>query len=232
MNIKKTTGKITKIIDLSPTAKDIEIELESPINFIAGNFVNIFMNICGENIRRAYSISSTDTIQDKINISVRLAKNGKMTPEFWKENILGSEIELMGPLGLNVADKMLSTRKYLFGFGIGAGVIKSLLDHFEKNKNTKEIFVILGHRNETENLYMEYFEEIKKNSNKINIDYVFSRPELENNKKGYIQDYIDEYDFSDSDIYICGQEKACEQLMERIKSTKPNNIKIFIEGFH
>lgn len=232
MNIKKTTGKITKIKDLSSTARDIEIELFEPIDFIAGSFVNIFMDIDGEKVRRAYSISSSDAEKNKINISVRLTIGGKMTPEFWKKNILGSEIEVMSPLGLNTADKMLSRKKYLFGFGIGAGVIKSLLDHFERDKNTKEIFVVLGHKSESEDLYRKYFTEVAEQSNKTKIKHIFSRPENKDSIKGYIQDHLAEYVFSNSDIYVCGQEKACEQLIEKIKLTKPKNIKTFVEGFH
>lgn len=232
MNIKKTTGKITRITELSPTARDVEITLHETINFIAGSFVNIFMKIDEEKVRRAYSISSVSDDQNKINISVRLNPNGKMTPKFWKENILNSEIELMGPLGLNTADKMNSRKKYLFGFGIGAGVIKSLLNHFEKDKNTDEIFVILGHRSEKENIHQNYFDQIKNNSNKTKVEYIFSNPENDKSKKGYIQDYLDQYDFSNSDVYVCGQEKACQQLIDKIMTKEPHNIKTFIEGFH
>jgi len=232
MNIITTTGTITKITELSPTAREIEIKLARPLQFIPGSFVNIFMNIDGVKTRRAYSISSTDQEQNIISVAIRLTINGKMTPLFWNDAIIGSDIELMGPLGINTADKMQSKKKFLVGFGIGSGVIKSLLDHFSRDTKTEEIFVLLGHRSEQENLYKDDFEKMAKASNKIKIDYILSRPEKKERKKGYVQDHISEYDFSNSDIYLCGQEKACNELLEKINSAKPTNIKTFVEAFH
>ena len=43
MKIKKFTGKITKIIDLSPTAKEVIIRTSVPVDFIPGSFLNVFI---------------------------------------------------------------------------------------------------------------------------------------------------------------------------------------------
>ena len=233
MNIKKTKGIVKGTEDLTPTARVIKIKLAESVDFVAGSFVNVFININSEKVRRAYSISSSDREQDMIEISVRLNTEGKMTPEFWKNDIVGSEIEIMGPLGLNTANKMNAPKKYLFGFGIGAGVIKSLSDNFLNDPETKDIHLIFGHRNESEILYKEYFDDIR--SNNVSISYVVSNPDKELSKgllEGYIQNHISEYDFNNSDIYICGQEKACDQLKELIEKTKPLGSNYFIEGFH
>ena len=39
-------------------------------------------------------------------------------------------------------------------------------------------------------------------------------------------------DFSDADVYACGQEKACNSLVEKIKAQNPTNCNYFIEAFH
>lgn len=233
MKIKKLKGIITKTLDLSPTAKDIEIKLSEEMPFEPGSFVNIFMDINSEKIRRAYSVSSSNKNTQTINISVRLTPEGKMSPEFWKKEVLGKEIEIMGPLGLNTANKMLSGKKYLFGFGIGAGVIKSLAEHFTHDKTTKELIIYFGQRFDNEILYKDFFDNLKHNFEKVIVKYVISKPSLDSAfLEGYIQDNIDQHNFDNCDIYVCGQEKACEQLIEKIKLKNPNNCHYFIEGFH
>ncbi len=233
MGIKKLNGKISKIIDLTPTSKEIEIELSEGLDFIPGAFVNFFMNIDGEKIRRAYSISSSKIDQNRITVSIRLSPNGKMTPLFWKNDLTNTQIELMGPLGLNTADKMSSSRIYLFGFGIGAGVIKSLADYFVNKNDIEKVIILTGNRFENEIIYKEYFDTLAKYSDKILVDYIISRP-LENSpfKKGYIQDYISDFDFNNSDVYICGQESACNELIKKIKEKNPDKCNFFIEAFH
>jgi NAD(P)H-flavin reductase len=233
MKIQKLTGVIKEILDLSPTAKEVLINFQEPFDFIAGSFVTIFMDIDGEKVRRAYSISSSDTEKRSITLSIRLSPKGKMTPLFWNANLIGQKIELMGPLGLNTADKMNKSSLYLFGFGIGAGVVKSLADHFSKKESVDTLVIMTGSRSEEEILYKNYFDTLAQSSPKIKIEYIVSQTQDNSNfKKGYIQNYLEDFDFNNSDVYVCGQEKACNELVEKVKKHNPINCDFFIEGFH
>lgn len=233
MMIKKIKSQITSITDLTPTAKEVTLSLNEPLNFISGNFVNIFMDISGEKIRRAYSISSSDKDQQKIQLSIRLNPKGKVSPLFWDKNLIGSSVELMGPLGLNTADKMKSNKIFLFGFGIGAGVIKSLVEHFINEPKIEQITVITGSRSITDIVHKDFFDSITQKDKRIEVSYVISQPEKQTPyKTGYLQDHISKYNFDMSDIYVCGQESACNTLVEKIKDTNPINCNYFIEGFH
>ena len=233
MIIKKFKGEIKSIIDLSKTAKEIKIALSEPIDFEPGCFVNLFLDIGNEKVRRAYSISSPSNDRDNITLTIRLSPNGLLTPIFWNKNMTGTHIELMGPLGLNTVDKMKLNKVYLFAFGVGTGVVKSIADHFSKVEKLEKLVIITGSRSEDEILYKEYFNSLAENSDKISVMRVVSKlPEGSNIPRGYIQDHIDGLDFNNSDVYVCGQEKACNDLITKIKSTNPNGCNYFIEGFH
>ncbi|MFA5299194.1 MAG: FAD-binding oxidoreductase [Lutibacter sp.] len=241
MAIKKLSGTITKITDLTETSKEVEISLPENLDFIPGAFVNFFMDIGGEKVRRAYSISSSNSEQNKITVSIRLSPNGKMTPLFWQNDLTDTQVELMGPLGLNTADKMRSAKIYLFGFGIGAGVVKSLADYFVNKKDVEKVTIITGSRFENEIIYKDYFDNLAKaggagsagGPEKVSVDYIISRP-AENSpfKKGYIQNHLENFDFNNSDVYVCGQESACNELIEKVKASNPTDCQFFIEGFH
>ncbi len=233
MSIKKISGTITKIVDLSQTAKEVTIAPSNELHFIAGSFVNLFMDIDGKIVRRAYSISSSDRTHDTFTLSIRRSLQGTMTPLFWKKDQTGVTVELMGPLGINTADKMRSKNICLFAFGVGAGVVKSLLDHFAKSTNVSRIIVMTGSRSVEEILYKDYFDRMAEKYAHIEVTYVVSQPELPDVfKKGYIQDHIKNINFNNADVYACGQEVACEALVAKIREGSPLNCHFFIEAFH
>jgi ring-1,2-phenylacetyl-CoA epoxidase subunit PaaE len=233
MIIKKYTGKITNSIDLSASAKEIHISLSEPIDFIPGSFVNVFIDVNGEKVRRAFSISSFSDEHDSITVTVRLNPSGAVTPLFWNKDMTGESVELMGPLGLNTVDKMKQNKIYLFGFGVGVGVVKSIADYFSKQKNIENLTIVTGSKFENEILYKDYLDKLSQDSKNISVLHVVSRAKEKSSAlKGYIQDHIDKFDFNNSDVYVCGQDKACNDLVEKIKLKQPNNCNFFIEGFH
>ena len=196
-------------------------------------FVNIFFDINGEKVRRAYSISSPSSERDSITLTVRLSPEGVVTPVFWSKDMVGQKVELMGPLGLNTVDKMKHEKVYLFAFGIGVGVVKSIADYFSNVKKIEYLTIMTGSRSESEMLYKDYFNNLVFNSKNIFVKHVVSKiNERSNVPEGYIQDHIDGFDFNNSDVYVCGQEIACSDLVKKIKSMNPSDCNFFIEAFH
>ena len=233
MSIKKILGTITKIVDLSKTAKDVTMTLQEELGFIPGSFINIFMDIENVPVRRAFSISSSDTDQKNITVSIRESQSGVMSPLFWKNDQTGVVVSLMGPLGIHTADKMLNEQVCLCAYGVGAGVVKSLLDYFVQHRKMKRIVVMTGSRSEDEVLHKEYFDAIAKKHSFVEIRHVVSQPAIKGIfREGYIQDHIDNIDFNNCDVYTCGQEVACTALVAKVKEKNPSNCNFFVEGFH
>ncbi len=230
--IKQITGTITKIRELSPTAREYTVTPSEPLPFIAGSFVNLFIAHNNKLIRRAFSISSSDQNLDAFTLSIRLSPGGELTPLLWDEDFTNKTVKLMGPLGLNTADKMLSRNVFLFGFGIGAGVVKSLAEHFVLREDTPTLTIITGNRNATEILHRDYFDELAAQHNNVTVTYVVSDKGQEKYPNGYIQDNLAGCDFSNADVYMCGQKVACTALEAAIKTKNPTNCNFFIEDFH
>ena len=184
-------------------------------------------------MRRAFSIASSEQETNKLTLAIRLNPKGAATPLFWQPDIVGTQVELMGPLGLNTADKIQKDKVFLFGFGIGAGVVKSLAEHFASKATTRNLTIMTGSRSEGEVVYETYFDTLAKTHPHTNIKYVVSTPAT--NKKyltGYIQHHLNDYNFDNSDVYVCGQEIACDALVESVRQHNPSNCQYFIEGFH
>lgn len=232
MNLVNTKAKIVEVIDLSPTSRELIIVPEKSFDFIPGMFVNIFIEHGGKKIRRAYSISSDPAQKENFSISARLLPGGEMSPIFWADDIAHREITVMGPMGFNTIEKITKDRVFLFAFGIGASVIKSIAHELSKRENIQELFIMTGNRNESEMIYKDFFDSLAREHKNVVVRHVLSRPEnLEYEFTGHVPDFLADLDFSNSSVYACGSTKACESLKEKIESMNPANVDIVVEAF-
>lgn len=230
--IKQLNGTITNIQDLSPTARLYTITPDEPLPFTAGAFINLFVEQEGKTIRRAFSMSSNDKDTDSFTLSIRLSLNGELTPILWNEDFTGHAVKIMGPLGLNTADKMTSKKIFLFGFGVGAGVVKSLAEHMSNRPELESLTILTGNRSINEILHKDFFDTLAENDKRVTVQYVVSDKEQTTYPTGYIQEHIDNYDFNNADVYMCGQGVACMSLETAIKATNPKDYNLFVEDFH
>ena len=232
MTISTYQGKVKKIVDLSPTAREITFLLDTPMAFKPGSFVNVFTDVNGEKVRRAYSLSSNPRNANEISLSIRRAQQGTVSPVFWHDDIHDKKFMFMGPLGVNTSDKMVHENIFLFAYGIGISVIKSILFDVLERDNVKNVTLVTGNRDESELLYREYLDSLASDHPKLTVRYVLS--ESTDNTypyQGYIQNNIADLDFTASDAYICGPTKACESLIETIEKKHPADCAIHVEKF-
>ncbi len=154
-------------------------------------------------------------------------------PLFWKDSIVGTELELMGPLGLNTADTIHRDKIFLFGFGIGAGVIKSIAQHVVRRSTLSTLTIITSNRSDDDIVHKDFFDDRAQKDARVRVSYVVSSPQPDSpHKTGYIQNYLAKLDFTDADVYVCGQKVACTALIETVETHKSQNCHFFIEAFH
>lgn len=232
MKIKSLKAKVIGVETISPTAKEVRLALPVDLEFIPGAFVNVFAEINGKKERRAYSISSSSENQREVALSIRILPTGKLSPIFLEKDIVGKELQIMGPLGLNTADKIKSKRIFLIGYGIGISPIKSLAHHFAEAEDTKELSILTGSRSREEVIYDEFFKQVTKLKNGIYRPVISDMADKDWPRKGFVQDHIDDIDFSNSAVYICGQGEACRSAEAKIREKNPDNCEILVEDFH
>ena len=230
MTISMMNAVITAVRDLSPTARELTIVPERPLSFTPGMFVNIFMKSENGMIRRAYSISS-DSDGKEFTIAARLLADGAMSPRFWQPDIVGTPIEIMGPLGVHTTDSMKAHTAHLFAFGIGAGVIKAVAERLLKRADLTRLVIVTGNRSHEDMPYGDEFTKLAAHDSRVTVRHVFSRPQVPYAFTVYVQNHISDFNVTDSDVYICGPTRACESVSEYFKSTSMLPATLQIEAF-
>ena len=90
-------AKVIEIKDLSPTIKGIRLEIDRPMQFQAGQYVNIQLpDIEGT---RAFSIANSPNEEGIIELHIRKVAGGAATTYVHDNLQEGDEIDLSGPYG-------------------------------------------------------------------------------------------------------------------------------------
>ena len=233
MNIVTTKAQITRVVDLSPTAREVTFTPESQLAFIPGAFVNVFVDVAGTEHRRAFSFSSDSSHQESFTLTIRHVPTGAVSPFFWLQDVVGKSVRLMGPLGKNTVKLLTRPRVFLIGFGVGVSVIKALVHALVRDPTRSEIHIVTANKNEDEVLYKDFFTGLASLDPRVTFRHVISDPHGQETSErvGLVSDHMDGLDFSGADVYLCGPTVACKGTQRAIDADSCTDISYFVEQF-
>ena len=91
------TGTVTRIESLTPTIKGVWVKLERPMDFQAGQYINL--RVPGKSAPRAFSIASAPQAADEIELNIRHVPGGRATTWVHQQLRAGDRVQLAGPYG-------------------------------------------------------------------------------------------------------------------------------------
>lgn len=248
LKINDYVGTLSKIENLTSHTRLFTIDLDKEIEFKSGQFVNLAFELNGEMYRRPYSIASSPSNKNQIQLCINLVENGKFTPKLFEKKE-GDKVMLKGPLGLfTLKDETQSSPKIAFictGTGIAPlrSMLKSIFEKQEEQNTTideeegiienYELTLIFGTRTE-DSIILE--KEFKEYQNKYpNFKYYIVLSQSSENwegRKGYVQNNFDMIDPLNTDVYICGVPKMIESVNEKLLEMGMTQEKIHFEKFN
>lgn len=159
--VRDFAGKVSRIVDLTPTIKGIFIQLSEPIHFQAGQYVQL--QIPGSNDARAFSIANSPASVKagrEIELNVRLVPGGAGTTALHQRLKPGDSIALSGPYGRFFVRKSASLPMIFMAGGSGLSSPRSMiLDLLESGSHTP-MTLIYGQRSAAELYYDDEFKAL------------------------------------------------------------------------
>ncbi len=95
-------NKIHETDDTVSLVFDIPPQLERKFNYRAGQFVTLFLDVAGEELRRSYSLASSPDYDDDFKISVKLVPGGKGSTHLLRNVKVGDKLWVTPPAGFFV----------------------------------------------------------------------------------------------------------------------------------
>ena len=232
--IKEHKLKLIKITNETPDVKAFRFETLKPINYLPGQFFMVRFED-DPKLQRAYSISSTPTSKDYIEITVRLV--GVFTHKLFKAKI-NDYLIFKGPFGKLIFTEEMKDNLVMISGGCGLSAFMGIIRYCNEKKLPNKISLIYSVRTPADIIFREELEKIK--SENSNFDYIITitRPKPEDNWNGCtgrISEKLLKQNIKDIETnlyYLCGPMEFVKSVIAMLETlgAKKEQIKTDIWG--
>ncbi|WP_136468198.1 ferredoxin--NADP reductase [Flagellimonas onchidii] len=235
--------KIAAVDALTPNAVALTFEipdgLKDTFTFTAGQYITLKHMVNGEEVRRAYSISSAPS-SGKITVGIKKVPNGTFSVYANESLKSGDEIEVMHPEGRFVFEQNTAV-KNIVAFAAGSGItpIMSIAQTVLEGHPDNTFVLVFGNQSPQETMYLKAIQELQdKYTNRFFVKYVYSRSQEENSLFGRIEtstvNFIVKNKFKETTFdafYLCGPEAMINTVSDTLKNNGVAEDKILFELF-
>lgn len=232
------TGKVIKIEEINPVIRRYFIEVcgFEKFDFLPGQFVTLDLPIHEKMNKRwrSYSIASAPDGTNVIELIIVLMEYGLGTNYLFHKVVEGSELRLMGPLGVFTLPPAIEKDLFLICTGTGIAPFRSMVHYIHRHSlSHKNIYLIFGCRKCTDALYES--EMIALSQQLSNFYYLptFSRELPQSGRKtGYVHAVYEEIlnaGKPDAYFYLCGWKNMIDDAKKKITEMGYDKKSIHLE---
>ncbi|BAO54772.1 ferredoxin--NADP reductase [Nonlabens marinus] len=208
--VTKVTPRAVEIIF------DIPQSLQNEFEYKAGQYLTLKATVDGQDVRRAYSISSAPSDAD-LKVVVKAVDKGLFSNYAMKLRA-GDTLEVAPPEGMFVYDKEDNKDILLVAAGSGITPIMSILKTALASNAAGKVALIYGNQTESQTIYLEQLNDLKDAyEDRLVLKYCFSREERQDalfgrvnkaNLNYFLNQDCDGLAFAKA--YLCGPEEMIQ----------------------
>ncbi|WP_297761789.1 ferredoxin--NADP reductase [uncultured Muriicola sp.] len=235
--------KVSAVRALTPSSVaitfDIPNDLKDEFIFDAGQHLTLKQNIEGQEVRRAYSISSSPSGKE-MTVGIKKVEGGAFS--VWANDALksGDSIEVIPPKG-HFVFKPAGKPQHIAAFAAGSGItpIMSMAYSVLESHPENTFVLVYGNQSPEETMYrQEILDLINKYTDRFYVQFAYSRAREEDALFGRIEgstvNLILKNKFKDRSFdhfYLCGPEEMINTVKETLHNNSIANEKVHFELF-
>lgn len=230
-------------------------ELKSDYKFIAGQYVNLKLNIDNQKVRRAYSICSTPE-SGALKIVVKIVKDGLFSQFANTKLKAGDILEVGRPEGKFTFEPEAERQRNYVAFVAGSGITPtfSILKSVLKSEPKSSFVLVYGNKTPEDTIFHQELHELQlQYVGRFFVHYVYSQAKVENALFGRIDKSAVNFVLNNKhaalefdQFYLCGPEEMIDTVLGILKeknvkesiikyelftsSSYKNEIKTSLEG--
>lgn len=137
--------------------------LKDDFDYSAGQYLTLRFFIDGQDVRRAYSMSSSP-FEDELAVTVKRVKGGVVSNHIADELEVGSSVSVMSPQGRFLVKPDGANRHdyYLIGAGSGITPLMSIAKTVLEAEPKSSVYLLYGSRDENSIIFKEAIEALEK----------------------------------------------------------------------
>ncbi|MEJ7679497.1 MAG: FAD-binding oxidoreductase [Segetibacter sp.] len=147
------------------------------IEYKAGQFFTLLVNLNGKEVRRSYSISSAPGVDDNIYFTIKRIENGELSRYLFDNLKVGDIITSLPPTGRFTIDEPESKLAVFISAGSGITPVFSLIKHILYQFADTIVLLIYQNHNEEESIFRDELLLLQqKYSERFTLREIFSHP--------------------------------------------------------
>jgi NAD(P)H-flavin reductase/ferredoxin/fatty-acid desaturase len=198
-------GQVIRQKFLTKEICEITIQLKTPINFKAGQYVSL--SIEGMDAERNYSIANAPNEKGIVSFIIRNVPGGKLSNYIFKENLVGKKTKVKGAFG-NFYLRDSKNPILMIAGGSGLAPILAILEQGILNGTKRPLTLLFGARKKEDLYKLNELQKIKKIwKGKFNFIPVLSEEPKDSSwkgERGLVTSKIKEYITNKTEAYLCG----------------------------
>ncbi|NNJ12724.1 2Fe-2S iron-sulfur cluster binding domain-containing protein [Chloroflexales bacterium ZM16-3] len=233
--VKEYAARISAIEALTHDIRRLVLELEQPMRFRAGQYVDI--TIPGAGITRSFSMANPPSEQRLLEFIIKIYPDGAFSSQLRDQLRPGDTLELKGPYGTCFRRDEPTGPLILVGGGSGMAPLWSILnDHIEQGDRRRPVLFFYGARGERDLFYLDKIAAIQ--AQRANVRFVPALSQLEvgstwEGAQGYIHEVLGRHlqegeRASTMEAYTCGPPPMIDAVLPVLErnGVKPDRIHV------
>src|SRR5262249_13605482 len=150
-----------------------------PFQYLPGQFLTLHIAPAGIPTKRSYTIASTPTWRDRIEITVKREDHGFVSRWLHDELSVGDEVEIEAPNGTFYFTGAEAESVVLIGGGVGITPMMSAIRYLTDTRWPGKVYLILGFRTPRDFIFRDELVELEARNANLSVTVVMSRPGAE-----------------------------------------------------
>lgn len=236
--VKEFTGVVTSVSALTHDIRRLEISLEQPLKFWAGQYVDITLS-GPEKITRAFSMANSPGESQKLAFIIKKYPNGRFSSRLDGDLAVGTKVGIKGPYGTCFRRENRTGAMILVGGGSGMSPLWSILHDHLSSGEVRPVYFFYGARTQADLFNLDCFAELSANHPEFTFIPVLSHAADDTawrGEKGFVHEVVGAHLRNaaygeDVDVYACGPSPMIEALTPVLQMNDVEADRIFFDKF-
>jgi phenol hydroxylase P5 protein len=234
--VRDFRGTVARIESLTPTIKGIWIELDEPVRFQAGQYIDLEIPTLG--IRRPFSLANApDSEGTHIELNVRIVAGGAGTTYLHEQLQAGAQVKVTGPYGRFFVRTSAERPMLFMAGGSGLSSPRSMILDLLRRGSGLPITLVYGQRSRAELYYHDEFLSLAaRHANFSYVPALSHEPETSDwtGHRGFVHEAARAHfgnDFRGHKAYLCGPPLMIDACITTLMQGRLFENDIYTEKF-
>lgn len=240
LNLKQYETQVVDLDNVTDIIRHVTLQLPEgeEMTFKPGQYIQLLAPEYegnDEEVYRAYSLASTNSWKNKIQLFIGYVPEGIATTYVHHHLKVGDKATIIGPFGHFFYQEDSDREMILIGNNTGLAPLMSIIRHMRENKINRKATLYTNAKDEQELYIMKELDEVK--AELPNFDYVMAMAEVPdgfewNGYVGFATNLIQEnHDLSKCEAYLCGSPVLLDILVKMLTENGMPEDRIYYDKF-